>query len=189
MAENNQRLTERRGQLYDLFDIGNETHVEHPVGFVDDQDLEPAKQQAAVLGVIEQPAGGCDQNIDAAIDQTHLFFHPDAADQQRNGQFVVLAVNLEVFLNLGRQFAGRFEDERTRHPRLGAACGQDIDHRQRERCRFAGTRLRRAQDVATLQDDRDRLFLNRGRLIVAGVRDCPEGFVAKPEFRKTHENP
>ncbi len=46
---------------------GNEAHVEHAVGFVDDEDFDAGEQQLAALEMVEQPAGRCDQNVDAAL--------------------------------------------------------------------------------------------------------------------------
>ena len=51
-----QGLPRERHQLADALDVGNEAHVEHAVGFVDDEDLDAGQQQAAALGEIEQAA-------------------------------------------------------------------------------------------------------------------------------------
>ena len=60
----------RRGgkQLADLLDVGNEAHVEHPVGLVDDEDLDAHQHDAAALEMVEQAAGRGDQHVDAAIE-------------------------------------------------------------------------------------------------------------------------
>jgi hypothetical protein len=47
---------------------GNEAHVEHAVGFVDDEDVDLAQHQLAALEVIEQAARRGNQNVDAAIE-------------------------------------------------------------------------------------------------------------------------
>ena len=54
VAEKNERLAPRRQQLADLLDVGDEAHVEHAVGFVDDEDLDAHQHDAAALEVIEQ---------------------------------------------------------------------------------------------------------------------------------------
>ena len=51
-----QRLAGERNQLADALDVGNEAHVEHAVGFVDDQQFDAGEQQPAALGMVEQPA-------------------------------------------------------------------------------------------------------------------------------------
>ena len=51
-----QRLAGERHQLADALDVGNEAHVEHAVGFVDDEDLDAGQEQVAAFGEIEQAA-------------------------------------------------------------------------------------------------------------------------------------
>ena len=63
-----QRLAARRQQLADALDVGDEAHVEHAVGLVDDEDLDAGQQQLAALEMIEQPAGRGDQHVDAAVE-------------------------------------------------------------------------------------------------------------------------
>jgi hypothetical protein len=62
-----QRLTGERDEFDDALDVGNEAHVEHPVGFIDDQQFDAGHQQLAAFGVIEQAAGRGDQHIGAAL--------------------------------------------------------------------------------------------------------------------------
>src|ERR1039458_3755891 len=44
-----QGLARERHQLADALDVGDEAHVEHAVGFVDDQQLNAGEQQEAAL--------------------------------------------------------------------------------------------------------------------------------------------
>jgi hypothetical protein len=91
-----QRLARERRQFEDAFDVGDEAHVEHAVGFVDDHDLHAGEQQLAALKVIEQAARRCDQHIDAACEQRVLVAKRHAADEQRFGELLILAVLVEV---------------------------------------------------------------------------------------------
>ena len=102
---------------------GNETHVEHAVGFVDHQNLDAGQQELAALGEIEQAPGRRDDDIGAASDLGLLIAERHAADQQGDIQFVVEAVSGEGLLDLGGEFAGRLENERPRHagPRAARA--------------------------------------------------------------------
>ena len=63
-----QSLTRERHELADALDVRDEAHVEHPIGFVDDQDLDRIQEQAAALGEVEQAAGGGDDHVGAARD-------------------------------------------------------------------------------------------------------------------------
>jgi hypothetical protein len=91
-----------------------------------------------------RPARGGDQHVDALVDQLVLILEADAADQQRHGELVVLAVGLEVLGDLRGELAGGAEHQAARHARAGAALGQDRDHRQRSRrsCRCRSGRCR-----------------------------------------------
>ena len=66
VAEKNSvcRFAGMRGD--DLPDRMDEAHVEHPVGFVEDEDFEIAEPDGALGHQVEQPAGGGDQDVDAA---------------------------------------------------------------------------------------------------------------------------
>jgi hypothetical protein len=75
----------------------------------------------------------------------------NAADQQRDVELVVLAVLFEILLDLGREFAGRLEDQRARHARPGAALFEKRQHRQHEGCGLARAGLGNAQNIAALQ--------------------------------------
>jgi hypothetical protein len=88
--------------------------------------------------MVQQAAGRCDQHVGAPIELLKLFGERHAADQQRRGQLRILAVNLERIGDLRRKFACRLEDQRSRHPRLGAALAEDVDHRQRNACFWIG---------------------------------------------------
>jgi hypothetical protein len=155
-----QRLPGERDELDDPLDVGNEAHVEHPVGFVDDQKFDAGHQQLAAFRVVEQAAGRGDQHVGAALKLAILFVKGNAADQQNDVETVVLAVFLEILVHLGRQFAGRLEDQRARHARPGAASFEHCQHRQDEGCGLSGSGLGDAQYVLAFQRGRDGLGLD-----------------------------
>ena len=136
--------------------------------------------------MVEQPAGGCDQNVDAARQFGVLVAERDAADQERDVEFLAGAVFVELFLDLGREFAGRLHDEGARHAGPGAALFQHGEHGQHEGRGLAGAGLGDAENVAAGQNVRDRLFLNGGRGGVTGGRNCGEHLVGKTEMGKRH---
>ncbi len=47
----------------DAVDGGLEAHVEHPVGLIEDEDLDRLEADGAALEQILQPAGGGDQDV------------------------------------------------------------------------------------------------------------------------------
>ena len=174
-----QRLARERDQLGDALDIGDEAHVEHAVGFVDDEDFDAGHQELAALAMVEQAAGRADQHIGAAFELAVLFVEGDAADQEGDVELVVLAVFLEVLGDLGGEFARRLEDQRARHARTGAALFEQRQHRQHEGCRLAGSGLGNAENIAPLQRWRNGAGLDRCRNGVARVGNCGKNFLAQ----------
>ena len=171
-----QGLARERHQLADALDVGDEAHVEHAVGFVDDQQFDAGEQQAAAFGMIEQPTGGGDQHVDAAGELGVLIAERHAADDERDVELVVLAVLLEMLDDLRGQFARRLEDERARHARARAALLEHGEHRQHESGGLAGAGLRDAEHVAAGEDVRDGLLLDGGGGLVAGRFNGGENF-------------
>ena len=171
VAEKNERLADPRQQSHDALDVGNEAHVEHPVGLVDDQHLDVGEQHLAALEEIDEPAGRRDQHVDAAVELPLLIGEALAADEQRHAELVVLAVGLEGVRHLRRELARRLEDERARHAGAGAPGGEDVDHGKGETGGLAGAGLCATQDIASGQHIGDGLFLDRGGGGIAGIGD------------------
>ena len=82
------------------------------------------------------------------------------------------AVRAQRLGDLDAQLAGRREHERLD---LGTVGIDVLDHRQPERGGLAGAGLRLADHVAALEQRRDRLLLDRARLLVADVLAAPRG--------------
>ena len=152
-----------------MFNVGNETHVEHPVGFVDDQHFATRQQNLAAFKQVHQAARGRDQYINALFKRFDLIAHLHTADQQRHRQLVIFAVFFEILGDLRRQFAGWLQNEAAWHARARAAIGEHIDHRQDKACGFSRARLRNGNDVAHHLDLRDGGGLNGGWLIIASL--------------------
>ena len=182
-----QRLARERHELADALDVRDEAHVEHPVGFIDDQDFDRIQEQAAAAGEIEQAARRGDDHVGAARDLGLLIAERDAADQKRKVQLVVDAVFAERLFDLGGELARRLKNEGARHAGAGAAALQHRQHRQGERGGLAGAGLGDAQDIAALQRVGNGLFLDWRRRVVARRFDGFEHFLAQAEFVKFHE--
>jgi hypothetical protein len=94
-------------QLDDARHVGNETHVEHAVRFVEHQGLHTAEVETFLFDQIEQSAGCGHQDFDAAADFGNLRFDVYAAECAATAQRQVLAVGLYGVMNLNGQFARR----------------------------------------------------------------------------------
>ena len=173
-------------QLADFLDVRDEAHVEHAVGLVNDEDLDAAEHELAAFEKVEQAARRRDQHVDAAHDLGFLVAEGDAADQQSHVQLVLRAIFDETFLDLGGEFARRFEDEGARHAGAGAALFEPAEHGQHEGCGLAGAGLRDAEDVAVGEREGNGLRLNGRGGGVAGGFDGAQHFFAEAEFGKLH---
>ena len=61
-----ERLASRRHELQNAANVGQEAHVAHAIGFVQDQHLDVRQVDAAVAGQIEQAARAGDDDLCAA---------------------------------------------------------------------------------------------------------------------------
>ncbi len=149
-------------ELADAFDIRNETHVEHAVRLVDHQNLDAVQQQLAADEMIEQPARRRNHHVGPAIELAVLILVGHAADQERHGQLVVLAEDLEMLGDLCGKLARRFKDQRARHAGAGAAAFEPGQHRQHEGSGLTGSGLCDAKQIAACHCDGHGFSLNRG---------------------------
>ena len=179
-----QRLTARRQQAADLLDVRNEAHVEHAVGFVDDEDFNTGQQDLAALKLVDQAARRRDQHVDAAHQLQFLLLERHAADQQGHLKLQVLAILFEVLGDLCGQLTRWRKDQRARHAGPRAATLKAMDHRQDESSRLARTRLCNAGYVAAKDDLRDGLRLDRRWRVIAGFFDGLQDFRTKAEGSK-----
>ena len=181
-----QRLAGERHQFADPLDVGNEAHIEHAVGFVDDQEFDAGEQQPPALVMVEQTPGRRDQHVDAARELGVLIVERDAADDERHVELVVGAVFGEALFHLRREFARRLKDEGARHAGAGAALLQHGQHWQHERRRLAGAGLRDAEHVAPGEHVGDCLILNGCGSFVTSRRNGGENLFGQAEMRKRH---
>lgn len=87
------------------------------------------------------------------------------------------SVDRKTLRNLRGKFARRSENEDTDIPgsQLVSAFGQQLENRERECGCFAGSCLSTGQNIFSIQNERNRLGLNRSRGLVTlrfdGVKD------------------
>ena len=167
-------LRRSRQQRHDALDVGDEAHVEHAVGLVEHEDLDLPEIDALVLDVVEQPAGGGDQDLDPGAHDRQLLLDVDAAEDDGRAQVRVPRVGAHRLLDLDREFARRGEDQRAHRMARGRRAGvgerrQLLQDRQREARGLAGAGLGAAHDVLAGEDHGYRLRLDRRRRGIAGL--------------------
>ena len=182
-----------RQQRDDAADVGQETHVEHAVGFVEHEDLDVPQIDVALRRVIEQPARRRDEHVDAAAQLAicGLMLTPPKIDGRL--QRHVLAVVAHALLDLRRELARRREDQcadaaRPFVRRRRGARHEPLQQRQREAGRLAGAGLRAGHDVAPFEHDGNDATLDRRGLRVALFRNATQQRGRKAERIERHVN-
>ena len=137
----------------------------------------PDIKQPPALEMIEQAAGGRDQHVDAAHQLGVLVVERNAADQEGDVELMIDAVFDEALLDLGRELAGRFDDERARHAGARTALLELGQHRKDEGGGLSGAGLGDAEHVAPRQHMRNRLVLNGSGASIAGGCDRSENLI------------
>ncbi|MCY1403226.1 hypothetical protein D9M71_183960 [compost metagenome] len=177
----------------DLLHVVDEAHVEHAVGFVEDQDFHVGQVDAALADEVEQAAGARDQNVDTLGYGLDLWVHADAAEDAGAFQRQIAGVDLEAFMHLGSQLAGRGQ-----HQDAGLAWAvamlavgvagreQAFQDRQGETARLAGAGLGGNHQVAALQYGGNGPLLDGRGVRVAGSFYCIGQGLGETEGNKGH---
>ena len=137
----------------DATDVADEAHVEHAIGFVEDEEADLSELHVAALDQVEQTARRGDQDVDAARQGLDLAAVAQTTDDGAEAQAEAATVGVEAAGDLDREFAGRRQHESARALGLGAflVLEKVLQHGQRERRRLAGAGLGDAQNVTALQ--------------------------------------
>ena len=125
--------------------------------------------------------GRRDDDIDPAAQAAQLLADRLAAVDRDHAGTERLAVDVERLGDLHRQLAGRDDDEGARAVGAGRADRDALEDRQGEGRGLAGAGRRLGEDVAAVEQQRDRLALDRRRLLVAEVGDGGEQPVVQTE--------
>ena len=163
----------------DALDVGDETEIEHAVGFVEDEDFDFIETDAFLFFEIHQAAGSGDEDIDAARELADLRSDVDAAEDGEVGELQVLAVVGEALADLGGEFAGGGEDQGAGalgHGRRRMR-GEALQDGEREGGGLASAGLGDADEITALKEERDRFGLDgRGDGVVLGFERAQKGF-------------
>ena len=166
-----QVLSLRRQQREDALHVMDEAHVEHAVGFIQHQNFHLRQIHRLLIRMIEQTPRCRHQNIHAFFQGIDLRRNAHAAKNHRRAQRQIFAVSAHALFDLRRQLAcGRHNQRAHRmRARLGQGRHQPLQQRQRKCSGLAGAGLRARKDIATVENDRNRLHLHRRRLRVAMI--------------------
>src|SRR5262249_39580183 len=98
----------------------DEAHIEHLIGLVENQDLDVAEINVALLHEVEEPAGRGDQDIDAVFQCANLVALADATENDRVSEAGESTVVGEAVADLRGELTSWGEDQRTNRSAIGA---------------------------------------------------------------------
>jgi hypothetical protein len=167
MVAENSAVWRAVGVLEDPFDVVDEAHAQHFVGFVEDQRGEAVEVEALALEVVHDAAGRADDHVGAALELAQLDDHALAAvDGQHVEAGHLAGVALEGLGHLDGELAGGGEDE---HLRVALVDVDLVEGGQGEGGGLAGAGLGFAQDVVAGEQVRDAGGLDGRRGLVADL--------------------
>ena len=101
------RLAHGRDLRDELLDVGQEAHVEHLVGLVENQDADLRQREDALVGQVDEPARGADDDVDTLLELLDLRFVGLAPVDGQDSGVGLLASGRDVVGDLQAQLAGR----------------------------------------------------------------------------------
>ena len=142
---------------------GQEPHLGHVVGLVEDGDLDVAELDGAALDEVVQTARRGDEEVDATVEGGDLGGVAEAAGDELVAQAHDVHERLQRVGHLHGQLAGGHEDQGSRTTRGGARCvvGEAGDGREAEGQRLAGAGPAASEHVAAGEAVGDRGGLDR----------------------------
>ena len=190
------RLPLGRNLTQDPLDIGQEAQIQHLVGLIEYQHRQSAELQVALLGEVEQPARGADDDIGAYAQGFDLRLVGAPAVDRDDAELAspvsaeVLGRAGQVVVDLNAQLAGGHHDQCARSSvewAVGCGCGGDAVqqwHSEGEGLTHAGARL--ADEVIAGQCQREGEFLNREGVLDALLGERADDFLADAEVGEAH---
>ena len=155
-------LSVARGEGRDFIHILAETHIEHPIGFIQHQQLKPGEIQPSPFQVVYQPAGGCDYQVNWLGKELQLFAVRHAAQDGSASYAHEFPVTADGICYLVGQFTGRSQHQNARPPGIiPGRFAQKLQCRQNKSGGLAGARLGRGDEIVSGQCQGYGLFLDR----------------------------
>ncbi len=164
----------------DFLHVLDEAHVEHFVGFVENQVFEFLDVERTAPQMVEDAAGRAHHDVDAFAQTAQLFAHRSPAVDGRHGEFPLRVERKDFFGYLQRQFARGNQNQRLRRPFERT---EPFEDGQSESCGLSRSGLGLGDDVVRffrVQQNGDRELLDRRRSLETFG---PNGF--EGPFRQT----
>ena len=163
-------------------DVGKEAHVQHSVGLVQYQILQPGQGRVVVLEVIEKPPRGGDDDVRPSSERGLLLTHAHATVHHSRLEPGELGQGIEVVPDLAGELSSRGHDQSA--GRAAWLVHQLVKDGQKEGCGFAAARGGTSEQVPAFEGRGDRFRLNRGRALKAQFVDASKEGRVQLECRK-----
>src|SRR5690348_7356342 len=147
-----------RRHRQDALDVGSESRVEHLVSLIEHDDTEPPQVQVALTNMIEYTARRADNDLRSAEQRLTLRPKWPTADELGDTQGASAVERGDHIAHLAGKLARRHKHQRLH---ITQAWVHTLDERQPEGDGFARASSRLTDDIATSQQRRDSLRLNR----------------------------
>lgn len=170
--------------LEDALDVGEESHVEHPVGFIEHEHFEVVELGVGLLEMVEEAPWCRDDDVDAAAEGVFLRPHPDTTEHCRSSDGRVCGEVGEIGVDLRGELAGGGEDEGAGH--AARFSHQPVDDGEEERGGFAAPGLGAREEVLSGHGGRDGVLLDLCGAGEAEVGDAAEEISVETEGGETH---
>ena len=175
------RLTRGRDGGQHRIEVLGEAHVEHLVGLVEHDEFDGVEVQAAPGQMVDGSSRRRDDKVDAAPQAAQLLADRLPAVHRQHADARRAPVAMDRLGHLHRKLARRYEDEPA-NPSVATIVPRDSGDRwNSEGRRLARARRRFGENVATLQERRDRVPLDRRRLLVAQLGQRGDEVAPNPQ--------
>src|SRR6266436_1168670 len=171
------RLAVGRDLGHDPIELRRESHVEHSIGLVENQDLEIVERDVLAFHVIEQPARSGDHYIHSAEERLRLRLDANPAEDRDDAKVGVFAVLPKALLDLCGQLARRSQNQNANTVNWLPACpcersaDQIVNYGKSEARGLSGSGLGETDQIPACQGKRNRLLLDRRGMGVARITD------------------
>ena len=155
-------------------DIGKKSHVEHAIGFVQNEVFDLVEIHLTLRHQVDETSRRCNHDFGAAPDILHLAILVHAAEHAGEFGVRILGVLHVVLARLGGEFARGTQHESARVSRLVArnlGIGEPFDYREQEGGSLACACLRAADKIAPFQQRRNGLLLDWGGRRIPKLRN------------------
>ena len=181
-----QRLFAPAGFTGDVFDILGEAHVQHAVGFIEDQRLNGAAVEVLFFDVLQQTTGGGDHDILVFAEHFGVVHIRHAAGDGGDVQMGVFRQLTGMVSDLHCQLTRRREDQNTRRAGFFTRkVEQVLQRRQQIRRCFTGAGWRRTENITSIERRRNGGSLNGSRACKAFTLEGFQQAFVKFKFGKS----